>query len=79
MTRYLCAAAHWDREFRDYVFNEIVYEEHKAISHVIDVDLITVVKHCFAARRRETIRNIVIVLTLLLFISASPFLLIRLI
>jgi hypothetical protein len=78
ITRYLCAAAYWDREFRDYVFKEIVSEEHRAISQVIDVDLITVVKHCFAARRRETIRNIVIALILLLFILGFPLLLIRL-
>lgn len=76
MTRYLCAAAHFDREFRDYVFNAIVNEEHRAISQVTDVDLVTVVKHCFAARRRETIRNVVLVLLFLLFLVGFPFLLI---
>jgi len=56
-TRYLCAAAHFDKAFRDLVLEQLVEEEYKAITVSHGVDLLTVVKHCLAARRREFIRD----------------------
>ena len=67
-TRYLCAAAHLQKDFRERVIKQVVEEEHKAIGEWIDVDVATVVRHCLAARRRETLRNTALLVTLLLFV-----------
>jgi hypothetical protein len=66
-TRYLCAAAHLQKDFRERVIRQVVEEEHRAIGEWIAVDVVTVVKHCLAARRRETFRNIALLVLLLLF------------
>src|SRR5258708_7090464 len=55
-TRYLCAAAHLDTSFRNYVIKHVVEEEFKAIGESFNVDAVSVAKHCLAARRRETLR-----------------------
>jgi len=67
-TRYLCAAAHLQTDFRNDVIRQVVEEEHKAIGECIDVDVASVVKHCLAARRREALRNIALMVILLFFI-----------
>lgn len=66
-TRYLCAAAQIDRTFRTKVLERILDEEYRVISISAGVDLLAVVKHCLDAKRRELIRNIIL---LILFIMA---------
>src|SRR5579863_320587 len=70
-TRYLCAAAHLDANFRNYVIKHIVEEEHKAIGESFGVDAVSVAKHCLAARRRERFRDIALVLILLVLIISQ--------
>jgi len=70
ITRYLCAAAHLDETFRDYVLKRIVSEEHKSLGETYGVDLVPVVKWSLAAQKRAFIRDIVlcaILLGMLLF------------
>lgn len=67
-TRYLCAAAHLQADFRNGVIKQVVEEEHRAIGECIDVDVASVVGHCLAARRRETLCNIALLVILLLFV-----------
>jgi hypothetical protein len=67
-TRYLCAAAHLQKDFREHVIRQIVEEDHRAIGECINVDVASVVKHCLAARRRETLRNITLLVIILLFV-----------
>lgn len=57
ITRYLCAAAHLDEKFRKFVFRHIVEEEHKAVNETHGIDIIPVVKWCFAAQKRTLIRD----------------------
>jgi len=67
-TRYLCAAAHLQKDFREHVIRQIVEEDHRAIGECINVDIASVVKHCLAARRRVTLRNITLLIIILLFV-----------
>lgn len=48
-TRYLCAAAHLQKDFRERVIRQIVEEEHRAIGECMNVDVTSVVKHCLAS------------------------------
>jgi hypothetical protein len=59
-TRYLCAAAHLDMVFRRQVIEQVMEEEHKAIGPSYGIDLVRVVKHCLASKRRKTVRNIIL-------------------
>jgi Inner membrane component of T3SS, cytoplasmic domain len=72
-TRYLCAAAHLDASFRNYVIKHVVEEEHKAIGESLGVDAVSVARHCLAARRREMFRNIALLLILLILIISRSF------
>lgn len=67
-TRYLCAAAHLDANFRNYVIKHVVDEEHKAIGESFGVDAVSVARHCLAARQRALFRDIALILILLLSI-----------
>src|SRR5829696_1086753 len=58
-TRYLCAAAHQSKTFRNYVIEEIIDQKHKAIGPSYGVDLATVAKHCLIAKRFEIGRDII--------------------
>lgn len=69
-TRYLCAAAHLDTNFRNYVIKHVVEEEHKAIGESFGVDAVSVARHCLAAKRREIFRDIALLLILLVLIIA---------
>ena len=72
-TRYLCAAAHLDANFRSYVIKYVVEEEHKAIGESFGVDAVSVARHCLAARRREMFRDIALLLILLILIISRSF------
>jgi hypothetical protein len=68
-TRYLCAATHIDRGFRELVIKELLDEPHRAICPSYGVDLATVAAHAVSARRRYALRDGVLfclLLTLLL-------------
>jgi hypothetical protein len=69
-TRYLCAAAYLHGFFRSMVIKLFAEEEHTAIAVSYGVDAATVLKHCLAARRIATIRNLLLALPLLLFLLA---------
>ena len=74
ITRYLCAAAQLDRGFRTQVLNKIVNEDYRAISIPAGVDLIAVVRHCIAAKRRKMVRNIILsILFIINVFSGSSF------
>jgi uncharacterized protein YybS (DUF2232 family) len=64
-TRYLCAAAHLDLIFRHRVIEQLVNDEHRAFGPSYGVDIVTIVKHCLAARHRKSIRDIILALTFL--------------
>jgi len=64
-TRYLCAAAYLDETFQDYVIKNIVEEEHRAVGQSYGVDVVPIVKWCFAARQRVFNRNLILALLLL--------------
>lgn len=74
-TRYLCAAAHVDPKFRDYVMKHIVEEEHRAIGELYGVDIIPIVQWGFAARQRTLSRDMVlfILLPIAIFIGIQHF------
>ena len=70
-TRYLCAAAYIDRNFRNSVIQQIFKEEYKAIAISYGVDLPIVVKHCLVAKKREFIRNLLLTLLLVVALATS--------
>jgi hypothetical protein len=51
-TRYLCAAVHRDRRLAELVIDRVVAEPYKAPPRSPSVDLVAVVQHALAARRR---------------------------
>jgi hypothetical protein len=65
-TRYLCAAAHFDEKFRNYVLSHIVEEKHKAVGELYGMDIVTIVNWCLTARLRTRIRDCI-----LLFLALS--------
>ncbi|MDJ1185871.1 hypothetical protein [Roseofilum casamattae] len=66
-TRYFCAAVQIDPKFRNYVLEEILYQEYRAISIPAGVNLLAVISHCFESRNREIARNAIVSI---LFMSA---------
>lgn len=71
-TRYLCAAAYLDKNFRNYVIKQLVEEEYRAIGESIGVDLVLVAKYCLTARQEEF--RLDLILAAILLISFIPFL-----
>jgi hypothetical protein len=74
-TRLLCAAAYLDGTFAQQVAEEIVDEPFRAVRVPEGVDIVPIVKHCLAARRQKTIRDLVLfvifVLAIVLFYRRS--------
>jgi len=66
VTRYFCAAAHLNSDFRKQFINQIVNEKWKSIPPYYGVDLLAVAKHCFMARKRKIIRDILLFVIFLL-------------
>jgi hypothetical protein len=76
-TRLMCAAAYLDGTFAQDVVEEIIEERHRAVQIPPGVDIAPVAKHCLAARRQKTIRDLIlagdVLLTLILCVfSFSP-------
>ncbi|ROO82683.1 hypothetical protein EDD29_0165 [Actinocorallia herbida] len=65
-TRYLCAAAYLDEDFRNRVIAEYVEDEHRAVAPGGGYDLAAVVKHCLHARRLVLYRDVVFVVAFVL-------------
>jgi hypothetical protein len=66
ITRYLCAAAQNDHNFRNQFLENILNERYRVINIPEGVDLVSIAKHCINARHRELIRNIVIAILFLI-------------
>jgi hypothetical protein len=76
-TRLMCAAAYLDGTFAQDVVEEIIEERHRAVQIPPGVDIAPVAKHCLAARRQKTIRDLIlagdVLLTVILFVfSRQP-------
>lgn len=65
-TRYLCAAAHLDEDFREYAIKNVFEEEHRAVGESYGVDIIPVAKWCYAARQRVFYRDLLLFIDLLI-------------
>jgi hypothetical protein len=57
MTRYLCTAPHLDDRYARRVVDEVVVDPHRAVVPSLGIDMAVVLAHCFAARRRQNIRD----------------------
>jgi hypothetical protein len=57
MTRYLCTAPHLDDRYARRVVDEVVVDAHRAVVPSLGIDMAVVLAHCFAARRRQNIRD----------------------
>jgi hypothetical protein len=75
VTRYFCAAALIDPEFRHYVMEHIVHEEHRAIVVPYGVDLVSVVRYCLAAEKTELARDWILLGLLIIAGSLSLYVL----
>ncbi|RKT89209.1 hypothetical protein SAMN05421805_101765 [Saccharopolyspora antimicrobica] len=68
-TRYLCAALQLDAGLNDKALQKILDEQYRAVVSSPGVDLATVLKYGLAARRRQRIRDVLIVLLALIGIG----------
>lgn len=68
-TRYLCTAPHLDDRYARRVVDEVVMDPHRAVVPSLGIDMGIVLRHCFAARRRQNVRDGLIALIL---IAALP-------
>ena len=57
MTRYLCTAPHLDDRYARRVVDEVVMDPHRAVVPSLGIDMASVLAHCFAARRRQNVRD----------------------
>jgi hypothetical protein len=64
-TRYLCTAPHLDDRYARRVVDEVVIDPHRAVVPSLGIDMGIVLRHCFAARRRQYVRDTLIALILL--------------
>jgi hypothetical protein len=73
-TRLLCVAAHQDREFGERVIREVLEEENRAICPSYGIDLVPIIRHCLAARRRRTGRDALLLAVVLIGLVLQPLL-----
>jgi hypothetical protein len=71
-TRYLCAAAHLDRDFADTAIREYPLEPTRAVPPTPGLDAVAVLKEAVAARTRRKIRDTVLLVLLTGFAWMSP-------
>jgi len=64
-TRYLCAAAHFDSRFARQAIDQLAGNAHRAVVPSLGTDTGTVLRHCFAARRRQILRDTLITVIVL--------------
>ena len=70
-TRYLSAAAHVDPEFARRVVRELLVAEQRLPVPAAGIDLVTVVRHCIAARSRRLYRDAALVVLPLVAAAVS--------
>ena len=68
MTRYLCTAPHLDDRYARRVIEEVVVDPHRAVVPSLGIDMGIVIRHCFAARRRQNVRDALITMLLIITI-----------
>lgn len=71
-TRYLCVGAHVDPEFADQVVHDLLEERHRAVCPSRGIDLVPIIRHCLAARRRRFGRDLAILAVLAASLVVSP-------
>jgi hypothetical protein len=59
-TRYLCAAAYLDSRYAQAVARTLLREDWRAIAPHFGVDVVPVLRHCLAARRRRLYRDLIL-------------------
>jgi hypothetical protein len=64
-TRYMCAAVHSNSWLRERIVHDVVNETFKAPPRSPDIDLVTVVLHALAARRRQAVCDLLLTVLLL--------------
>jgi hypothetical protein len=64
-TRYLCAAVHLDSRIADQVIHDVLEQDYRAAPSSPDVDLVAVVLHALAARRRQLTRDVILVVLMI--------------
>jgi hypothetical protein len=69
-TRLMCAAAYLDGTFAQDVVEEVLEEQHRAIQIPPGVDIVPVARHCLAARRQKTMRDVLLCLDLVFAVVA---------
>lgn len=72
-TRYLCAAAHLDEDFREYAIKNVFEEDHRAVGESYGVDIIPVAKWCYTARQRVYYRDLILFIDLLVLLLSLFF------
>jgi hypothetical protein len=73
-TRYMCAAVYRDRKLAEHVIDRVVDEPYKAPPRSPDVDLVAVVQHALAARRRGLRCDLVLTVFALVVLIAAMYL-----
>src|SRR5579875_3283520 len=71
-TRYLCAAAHLNPSFARRAVRELLVAEQRFPAAVHPVDLVTVARHCIAARSRRLYLDIALCAIVLIAAAFSP-------
>lgn len=61
-TRLMCAAAYLDGTFAQDIVDEILHEDHRAVQIPAGIDITPVAKHCLAALRQKTTRDVLLCL-----------------
>jgi len=64
-TRYLCAAAHLDSGFARQAIHQLMGSAYETLVPSHGVDTGTVLRHCFAARRRQIVRDVLVTVIVL--------------
>jgi hypothetical protein len=66
----MCAAAYLDGTFAQDVVDEVIHERHRAVQIPPGVDIMPVARHCLAALRRKTTRDVLLCLDAVLALVA---------
>src|SRR6266508_7009879 len=71
-TRYLCVGAHVDPQFADRVIHDVLEERHRAVCPSRGIDLVPIVRHCLASKRRRLVRDLAILGVLAVSLVVRP-------
>ena len=73
VTRYLCAAVQQNDRLARRAIDSIIDEPHRPVASSPGVDLACVLRYALAARRRQTILNVVLAAITIVMVIALPF------